>query len=220
MTRFQVRFFFFSFLALFVGTAVNALYFQDGEELKEARAKARIVTAALPKKNASSGEGAETKGKRVQLPARRSRSGPSVRLVKAIQRELKVHHYFPGDEDGVSGTITRAAIMAFEHDNGLALTGEPTEALLKRLLLGPSVLKKQVGEKEPNSLVAIQTTKAIQNVLAKLGYAPGAVDGMAGRETERAIRAFEKDRGLPQTGRISGRLVKELRRVTGEDLTA
>ena len=34
------------------------------------------------------------------------------------------------------GLATRAAIMAFEHDHGLALTGEASEALLKRILLG------------------------------------------------------------------------------------
>jgi peptidoglycan hydrolase-like protein with peptidoglycan-binding domain len=58
--------------------------------------------------------------------------------ISAIQRELKSRGYGPIAGDGVMGLSTRAGIMAFEHDHGLGLTGEASEELLKRILLGAS----------------------------------------------------------------------------------
>ncbi len=61
--------------------------------------------------------------------------------------------------------------------------------------------------------------RAVQQVLADLGYAPGPVDGALGEATTRAIRAFQHDRKIAETGRITPELLRELKRVTGRDLT-
>lgn len=42
-----------------------------------------------------------------------------------------------------------------------------------------------------------------QRRLAALGYDPGPADGVAGARTRAAIEAFERDNGLPVTGRLS-----------------
>ena len=47
--------------------------------------------------------------------------------------------------------------------------------------------------------------KAVQQILADLGYAPGPVDGALGGATTRAISAFQRDRKIAETGRISAR---------------
>ena len=60
--------------------------------------------------------------------------------------------------------------------------------------------------------------KAVQQILADLGYAPGPVDGAMGTATTHAITAFQHDRKLRETGRISPELMRELKRVTGHDL--
>jgi len=65
----------------------------------------------------------------------------------------------------------------------------------------------------------VSDVKAVQQVLADLGYAPGPVDGALGTSTARAISAFQHDRKMPETGRISPELLGELKRVTGRDLT-
>jgi dGTP triphosphohydrolase len=49
----------------------------------------------------------------------------------------------------------------------------------------------------------INGTRAIQQRLADLGYKPGKVDGLMGPRTRAAIRAFERDNGMPQTGKPS-----------------
>ena len=48
-------------------------------------------------------------------------------------------------------------------------------------------------------------TSIIQTRLASLGFDPGPVDGLRGRRTAAAIRAFQRDRGLLPDGVIGPR---------------
>jgi putative peptidoglycan binding protein len=47
----------------------------------------------------------------------------------------------------------------------------------------------------------------VQLRLARAGYYHGAIDGVSGSETRRAIRAYEQAHALPQDGRIGQRLL-------------
>ena len=51
----------------------------------------------------------------------------------------------------------------------------------------------------------------VQSALADLGYYDGPIDGIVGSGTRRAVRAFQRDNGLPVTGRIDRRLLNALR---------
>ena len=42
----------------------------------------------------------------------------------------------------------------------------------------------------------------IQKRLIELGYEPGPVDGIMGKMTKKAVKNFQKDNGLPPTGKI------------------
>ena len=136
--------------------------------------------------------------------------------VRAIQRELGQRGYRPVMNDGVPGPVTRAAIMAYERDQGLPMTGEASEALLRRLILGASVGAKpdraQAGQAQ--SPEAQEVVRSVQASLAQLGYRPGRVNGRLGEETERAIREFELDEGQVPTGAVNGELVARLAKVT------
>lgn len=138
--------------------------------------------------------------------------------VLSVQRHLTDRGYEPGPADGVLGEQTRAAIMAYEHDNKLRVSGEPSDKLLKSMILGaspgdPAAASSQLSP-ENTALV-----KSIQKTLIKLGYDAGPIDGLIGASTNMAIRKFERDRKLPVKGRISGRLVKELREASGGRLS-
>ncbi len=50
----------------------------------------------------------------------------------------------------------------------------------------------------------------IQRELQKRGYDPGPADGVPGPKTRDAIRQYERDAGLPQTGQPSAELQKKL----------
>jgi peptidoglycan hydrolase-like protein with peptidoglycan-binding domain len=108
--------------------------------------------------------------------------------------------------------VTRAAIMAYEHDQGLPLTGEASEALLKRLLLGVSLTADLPAgtARKVATVRAAQIVRKVQELLAKLGYQPGQVDGRLGEDTLRAVREFELDKGLAPKGRISADVLMRL----------
>ncbi len=62
--------------------------------------------------------------------------------------------------------------------------------------------------------------RSVQRSLAKLGYKAGAANGRLTPETTRAIRAFEGDQALPETGRVSGPLISRLARLSGDGRVA
>ena len=143
-------------------------------------------------------------------------------VIRAVQRELTTLGYGPLQADGVPGLLTRAAIMAFEHDRKMGLTGEATERVLKRLLLGSSIetAPEDVAGRV-RSAHADQVIRTVQQSLATLGYQPGRLDGRIGDETERAIREFEMDQGLVPTGRISAELFSRVAKsVSGQKSVA
>jgi hypothetical protein len=51
----------------------------------------------------------------------------------------------------------------------------------------------------------------VQDALARRGYYDGEVDGVVGSGTRSAIREFQRDNGLPVTGRIDSQLVQALK---------
>ena len=52
----------------------------------------------------------------------------------------------------------------------------------------------------------------VQSALARRGYYEGQVDGVIGPGTRSAIREFQRDNGLPVTGRIDSQTVQALRK--------
>ena len=53
-----------------------------------------------------------------------------------------------------------------------------------------------------------------QLALQRLGYNPGPADGLYGRQTQRAIRRFQRNNGLAITGRLNSATIDELYRDT------
>ena len=49
-----------------------------------------------------------------------------------------------------------------------------------------------------------------QQSLAELGYDPGAIDGLWGRNTQNAVEKFQRDNGLEVTGELDSRTVEKL----------
>lgn len=140
-------------------------------------------------------------------------SGDKLETTRAIQRELQIRGYETGSRDGVVGAMTRGAIMAFEHDHGLPLTGEASDDLLKSIVLGAA--GKPSASPKIESSEARDAIRSVQRSLAKLGYKPGNPSGNLTPETARAIRAFEADQAMAVSGRISGPLIARLERLAG-----
>lgn len=131
-------------------------------------------------------------------------------LVAAINLELRTRGYDPGASEPL-GLQARAAIMAYEADNDMRLTAEPTQALLHRLLLGATTAEAHGGS--PPTPRAEEVIRAVQTALQRVGHPDQKIDGALTRETVEAIRSFERAHNLKVTGRISGELVAAMQRV-------
>ena len=156
-------------------------------------------------------------------PSELGEGGPQL-VVRAVQRELAARGFDGGPADGTANDKTKAAITAYQKAQGLPITGVATDELLRHILLGtPAQPAGATGSVAAKAAHAdsndASNVKVVQQVLADLGYAPGPVDGALGGATARAISAFQHDRKMPETGRISPELLRELKRVTGRDLT-
>ena len=76
---------------------------------------------------------------------------------------------------------------------------------------GPLVAKPPKDERPLRRVEVIE----MQNLLAVLGYNPGAADGIAGTRTRAAIRAYQKQSRLPADGYPSAELLMALRQNSG-----
>lgn len=137
-------------------------------------------------------------------------------LVQSVQLELTKRGYAPGNTTGSLDMVTRAAIVAFEHDRGLDLTAEPSIEVLAELKSDVPLTPRSSNSSRKNGPEAEAVVRAVQQSLARLNYRPGAADGVMGQATAAAIRSFERDRQLPETGRVSGLLVMQLAQHAGQ----
>ena len=160
--------------------------------------------------------GAEPKAMRVAAPTPKTRPPEQVSdSIRTIQRELKELGHYPGQIDGRSSQLTHAAVLGYEQQYGSPLTGEPTEQLLKSLILGPSAATPNMmgGPGIVHGSAAERLVQDIRQILSSLGYNAGRADGRLSPELIRAIRAYEADNGLmPPTGRITATLLLHLQR--------
>jgi peptidoglycan hydrolase-like protein with peptidoglycan-binding domain len=230
------RLVFLAFVAL-TGTIIyNALYLQDqhGHALISASQPPKVIarpplSAALSNAAAAPVEQAKLPPVSTDLPSPppAADKGAPALLIKAVQRELATRGYDVGPADGKLNDKTRAAISAYEVSEGLPVTGQASDDLLRHILLGDSVKPAaattgsvaNAGDSSPAKAKTdgSNSVKAVQQVLADLGYAPGPADGALGSSTKHAIMAFQRDRKIRETGRITPELLRELKRVTGRD---
>jgi peptidoglycan hydrolase-like protein with peptidoglycan-binding domain len=229
MTPRQARFALGSFALLAAGVAFNAIYLQ-GDAVASRRAneaatppppadRVRRAEAPPPPRTAPTTTASVPDSKRaaavklnsatVDAVPEPSPEQASPETIRAIQRELKQRGHGGLVSDGIMRPATRVAILAYEQQAGLPLTGEASEALLMRILLGASGAP-EAGAGAVQSPHAEAVVKQVQRALTAHGYRPGPVDGRLSAETVAAIRVFEMDQGLVPTGRISPGLMAKL----------
>lgn len=161
--------------------------------------------------------GATGIGKLLERMVRTETHGPtpspspqtSVALVREVQGALAARGYEPGVADGNAGPITRAAILAFEHDHGLPATAEPSEMLLAALRAPGRRVTGGARWQRPTE-AASGVVRTAQQYLIAAGYLRGRATGVPDAPTVAAIRAFEAAQQLTPTGRVSAPLMARL----------
>jgi hypothetical protein len=128
-------------------------------------------------------------------------------LASEVGRELGAIGLYRNETDDRDGSRLRQAIEAYQRAHDMEVTGEPTARLLDHI--------RFIAEIGGAATVGIDDVDilTVQEGLARLGYSPGPLDGVLGAQTRDAIRRFEQDRNLTQTGAITEELVREVTRV-------
>lgn len=112
------------------------------------------------------------------------KQGSSGSQVKSIQQNLIGLGYLSGSADGSYGPKTREAVRAFQSEFGLSAdgtAGDDTQTALR------------------NAVVRLQRE------LKDQGFNPGTADGQFGSQTKTALKKFQKEKDLPQTGEADSR---------------
>ena len=126
--------------------------------------------------------------------------------VKSVQAALNARGYDPGPADGALGPRTRAAIRAYQSENGLTPTGEVDAALLASLEIATATPGTPSTGGANATLIA-----AIEGELVRRNYAAGVVDGVMDAQARTAISLYQRDAGLEITGQPSQALLDKLR---------
>lgn len=229
----------FVMVVIVVGAIVtNAAYFQTAHHpapffVTRPDSGADAASAMpLPKQRAAQSGDAQA-AKTAAPPANASAAAPiptdPVQLLMETQRSLAALKLYDGAVDGKMGRQTRAAITAFETEQGLPATGQPSArllALLRKVMPkssdaapssdGPSAAVATAPPADPTATGSIDPAQSaarirkVQSALNDIGYGPIRVDGQGGGDTEDAVRRFELDNGLALTGQVNDMLVEKL----------
>lgn len=132
--------------------------------------------------------------------------------VKRLQQALKELGFFRGDVVITFGEETQIAVRQFQKMNGLQNTGMADESTLA-LLYGSDPVLNSEGEEMQVSQEALYVeyrplrfgvegtvVRRLQQALADQGLYESDLAMRFGANTENAVRAFQKAKGLPETG--------------------
>ena len=207
MTRLQARLSLLAIVAIFVATASNALFLQDHARLLNSSLPSTAVSLTQFPANKAVPDTASVPDLLVQDPK-------APRLHVALQRELARRGYSNQLQARPNGL--RLAILAYEFDNGLPLTGDPTEALLKRVLFDGNQGPR--GSFTDRAELNTKLVMEAQRMLAGLGFFRGTFSGRMDVWTSNAIRDFERHRGIPLSGRLTDQTLLELISYSGQPI--
>ena len=124
--------------------------------------------------------------------------------IEEIQRLLKLHGYTIGRIDGRIGYRTRLAIESFQQSHHLKITrfvDKETWQELNSFGTTGLIVNGQVN------------FKVVQAALKLSGFDPGSIDGKAGYQTDRALRDFQKAKGLIPDGKVGPKTFDKLNEV-------
>ena len=127
--------------------------------------------------------------------------------VYALQERLIELNYLSGVADGVFGTETQNALIAFQNRNGLTADGTAGVSTLKKLSGSCKAATATAAPSSNGTLHEGDSGEDVYNLQARLfelGYYNGRIDGRYSSETTAAVKAFQKTNGLGADG-IAGK---------------
>jgi len=137
------------------------------------------------------------------------KNGSTGKAVEAIQQQLKKLGLFQGEITGNFGPQTEVAVKKFQVKRGLHADGVVGPGTYKYLFEGVNKSESASAKASTTEKHALDI-KEIQTALKKLDYYNGAIDGLSGGNTEKAIIAFQKANKLTADGVVGSGTAKAL----------
>lgn len=185
----------------------------------------RTITSSTTVETAAAVPNLDDEGANNEVPSHVMRLG-GLQRVAAVQRLLNFLGFDAGRPDGDVGWGTRSAILKFQKANDFRPTGTITDELFTALYLqagredialgrNPNNPEHAKALAKPVRILITRRTKMekvrdVQNILRFLGYYKGYADGHVGRGTRSALKKFQYDFYLKQTGTMSEETVDKL----------
>lgn len=139
--------------------------------------------------------------------------GASGTKVSTLQEALNELNFYSDKIDGLYGSGTARAVQNFQNANGYKATGIALPEMQQLLYEGKP--KNSQGRKvslailppvdNPDMTIGDKgrQVESLQTTLAALGFYQGAIDGIYGRKTANAVKAYQKAHSLRQTGKMN-----------------
>ena len=113
---------------------------------------------------------------------------PATSTIVVVQSDLTFLGFYEGPIDGIAGEETQAAISAFQTDAGIEVDGE----------YGPLTDEALAETLESNE----EYVMGVQDDLIEKELYSGPVDGDYGTGTQNAVKAFQLDCEIEETGHL------------------
>ena len=226
MTPGRVRLTLLAIMALFLATAGNALFLQERARVPAPTWAGRIQpdkpappvippeAASVPASAPATAPAPMTAVFAAPPAPQQPAESPAQRLVTALERELSQRGY--ADQLKARSNGLRLAVLAYEFDAGMPLTGQPTETLLKQILF--DLNQAPHGAFADRAEVNPRLVMEIQKALLGLGFFRGTLSARMDILTSGAVKDFERHRGLQLTGRLNEATLLELIAYSGQPL--
>lgn len=126
-----------------------------------------------------------------------SEAGAASPQTAALQIGLRAHGFDPGPVDGVSGPLTRRALLAFQRKRGIVCDGELDRKTRRALGRRGSPL---LGQRELAVGAVGWDVAVLEFRLRRYGLSRRAVDGRFTRATAAALRRYQRRHALASDG--------------------
>lgn len=151
-----------------------------------------------------------------------AQSGSSLQLgstgsaVSALQENLSALGYYYGDVTGHYGTLTKAAVLAFQKAKGLTADGIAGTRTLSAIdyAMGLAAGSSSGTADSSGSSFGLGDTSAtilwMQELLKEMGYYAAECTGHFGSKTQAAVKLFQADHGLTADGVVGSKTMAAL----------
>jgi peptidoglycan hydrolase-like protein with peptidoglycan-binding domain len=155
------------------------------------------------------GQASQTLLDKLRVSSIRNDSNETSYLVWQVEELLDDRGYRVGTIDGTLDSETRKGIEAFQKDADMKVTGNVNNRLLAALQQAGDSNDDDGDDEMVNTLSPRQVWEVEVRLDAR-GYNVGPVDKVADSRTHAGVLAYQRDAGLPVTGRLDESLLRQL----------